>query len=323
VLRIGPPWPSEEETVIYSVLLVAATLYFVGSSGRLTSRPEGGGRHSAVLVGFVFCAAAYLLLKVFFCYNAADWRHQVAGGFVLRPQIKDLLDADPNLTVQKALDGYSNDATRIWESWSVFVVRAGLLLSWLGCFLCITVVAARALLERQLWSLDDRVYSLVPEVDTGIRTELQSIMRTLRVAESAHAAIVMMSGLALRLFRLIYGVAGKPWPSDNLFDVVVLAGKGDRERNLKGYGILPDGLDSPLHTLRIFSNKVDHASETFQMGVEEAELVMNAFLALLRWFYCESGLVPKLPSIYLHPGMTTGAATVSAQIANRHPQATK
>jgi RNA polymerase sigma factor (sigma-70 family) len=46
------------------------------------------------------------------------------------------------------------------------------------------------------------------------------------------------------------------------------------------------------------SNKLDHGVEKFQMGVEEAELVLNAFLSLLKWLYCESGLTAKLPSIY-------------------------
>jgi hypothetical protein len=34
------------------------------------------------------------------------------------------------------------------------------------------------------------------------------------------------------------------------------------------------------------------------MGVEEAELALNAFLSVLKWYHCESGLIAKVPSIY-------------------------
>jgi uncharacterized protein len=147
-------------------------------------------------------------------------------------------------------------------------------------------------------NLDDRITCLVPEIDPSIREELQRILQTLRRADYPVGVIQMMSRLALRLFRRIYDAAGHPFPSDNLFDVIVRAGDGDRERGVNGYRILPDALDSPLHTLRVLSNKIDHGVEKFPMGVEEAELVLNAFLSVLKWFHCESGLTPLLPSIY-------------------------
>jgi hypothetical protein len=147
-------------------------------------------------------------------------------------------------------------------------------------------------------NLDDRINRLVSEIDPSIRDELQKILQTLRRAEYPVGAIQMMSRLALRLFRRIYEMAGQPFPSDNLFDVIVRATKGDPDKGVKGYRILPDGMDSPLHTLRVLSNKIDHCAEQFPLGVEEAELALNSFLAVLKWFHCESGLTPKLPSIY-------------------------
>jgi hypothetical protein len=147
-------------------------------------------------------------------------------------------------------------------------------------------------------TLDERILRLAPEVDPSIRTELRQVLGTLRAVGYARAVIVMLSGLALRLFRHIYQAAGKPIPSDNLFDVIVRAAKGDPDKGVSGYRILPDALDSPLHTLRIWSNKIDHDRAEFLMGAEEAELVLNAFLSVLKWFYCESGLTTKLPSLY-------------------------
>jgi DNA-directed RNA polymerase specialized sigma24 family protein len=161
-------------------------------------------------------------------------------------------------------------------------------------------------------SLDDRITRLVPEIDPSIRAELQQVLQTLRRADYPVGVIQMMSRLALRLFRLIYQAAGHSPPSDNLYDVIIHAGNGDAEKGVKGHGILPDALDSPLHTLRVLSNKIDHGVEKFQMGVEEAEFVLNAFLSVLKWFHCESGLIPTLPSIYASVAGTQGHAADAA-----------
>jgi hypothetical protein len=103
-------------------------------------------------------------------------------------------------------------------------------------------------------NLDERISRLVPEIDESIRDELQRILLTLRRAEYPVGVIQMMSRLALRLFRRIYEAAGHPLPSDNLFDVIVRAAKGEPEKGVKGYHILPDAMDASLHTLRILSN---------------------------------------------------------------------
>jgi tetratricopeptide (TPR) repeat protein len=147
-------------------------------------------------------------------------------------------------------------------------------------------------------TLDERILWLAPEVDPSIRTELRQVFDTQREVGYHRAAIVMLSALALRLFRRIYDAAGKPIPNDNLNSVINRAAKSDPETGAKGYGILPEALDSPLHTLRIWSNKIRHDSTEFTLGAEEAESVLNGFLSLLKWFHCESGLTAKLPSLY-------------------------
>ena len=147
-------------------------------------------------------------------------------------------------------------------------------------------------------TLDDRISFLVDEVDPEIRTGLQSLLRTLRSAEHPTGVVLGMSRIALQLFRRIYETAGRPWPSDNLYDVIIRAVSGDPQHRIAGYRILPEGLDSPVHLIRVFSNKVDHAAEKFSIGVDEAELVFNALLSVLKWYYCESGLVPRLPALY-------------------------
>ncbi len=149
-------------------------------------------------------------------------------------------------------------------------------------------------------TLDDRINFLVEAVDPEIRLGLQQQLRTLRGADNPLGVVLGMSRLAIQLFRLIYRDAGKKWPDgDNLYSVIVRAAKGDAAEKIPGYQILPEALDSPLHTLRVMSNKVDHAAERFRIGVDEAEMVLNALLSVLRWYYCDSSLAsPPLPAIY-------------------------
>jgi hypothetical protein len=152
---------------------------------------------------------------------------------------------------------------------------------------------------REPRTLDQRIGRLSPEIDPLIRKELVQIYRVLRELDNPVGVVLQMTRLTLRLFRHIYADAKQPWPSDNLYDVVIRAANGDPEKGIKGYRIIPAPIDSAVHTLRVFSNKADHADDVLRFGAEEAELVLGAFLSLLKWYYCESGL-PKRPLASLY-----------------------
>jgi hypothetical protein len=159
---------------------------------------------------------------------------------------------------------------------------------------------------RQGTSIDDRIRRLVPEVEEGIRTELQQALRTLRAAGYPAAVVVMMPRLILRLFRHIYAAVGRPMPSDNLFDVLSRATGGDPERKIQGYRILPDALAAELNAIRVLSNKTRTGTEETSIGEDEAELALKAFLSLLQWYYCEWDLGPRLPSLDESPPSPRG-----------------
>jgi hypothetical protein len=146
-------------------------------------------------------------------------------------------------------------------------------------------------------TLDERIGRLAPEMDPRLRVELQGILRTLR-ADYPVGVVLAMSRAALCLFRLIYAAAQRPWPSDNLFNVISRAARPDPKENPNGLGILPEALDSPLHALRMMSNKADHFDEKFLIDTSMAESVLNAFLSVMGWFYCQSQLVPALECLY-------------------------
>lgn len=126
-------------------------------------------------------------------------------------------------------------------------------------------------------------------------------MRTLRDANNAIGALLTLSRLCLQLLGQVLGRAGHGRPSDNLFDCIVTAARGD-EKKVVGLRLLPDELASCLHTIRVLSNKADHQAERIVLSNTDAENALGLFVRVLEWFYCEYEHGPRLPSAYVAGG---------------------
>lgn len=153
-----------------------------------------------------------------------------------------------------------------------------------------------------LAALDSKINALSPTIAVGLRTELASALRTLRQGQNPVGVLLAMSRLSLRLLAEMFTHLGHRLPSDNLYDCIVTAARGDPQQRLAGLHFLPDEMASYLHTLRILSNKADHAAEKVALQIADAENALNIFLRVLEWFYCESADGPQLPGIYVIPG---------------------
>jgi len=138
-------------------------------------------------------------------------------------------------------------------------------------------------------SADVRIAALVPDVEASYRAELAAAVRTLREVGNQLGVVVGMSRLASRLAQMVYEQAGKRLPKGSLFDWIE-AGVQD--------GLIPGEIASCLHTVRTFSNKVDHDVERTSITAEDAENVLRLFLRALAWVYCEYEHGPRLPTIY-------------------------
>jgi hypothetical protein len=136
VAQVGPPWPANAATSAVTLLASSCALLAVYTQTR-ASAAEGRlkGRVRAAAAAFGVALLGYLALKAFLCYDAPDWRHQVAGGFVTRPDIRGLLDADPGLTHGQLLEEGLYDATRVWVPWTVYGVQLAVLVTWLALIL--------------------------------------------------------------------------------------------------------------------------------------------------------------------------------------------
>jgi predicted ATPase len=145
-------------------------------------------------------------------------------------------------------------------------------------------------------SLDRQITGLNAEIKPELREGLRGALRTLRDADHPMAVLANMSRLCLQLLTEAYQAAGSKRPSDNLYDCIVKLGRG--EEKTKGLGILPDEKATYLQTIRVLSNKSDHAGEKSLLTTEDAETALKSFLIVLRWFYEECEIGPRLTTIF-------------------------
>ena len=109
----------------------------------------------------------------------------------------------------------------------------------------------------------------------------------MRKANDITAVLGKFSRLGLILMDLIYQAHDAKRPSDNLWDCIVRAGSGDKEKKIEGNGWLPGEIESYFHTIRVLSNKPDHVAERIRLKSEDAEIGLRIFLRIMEWFYCE------------------------------------
>jgi tetratricopeptide (TPR) repeat protein len=146
-------------------------------------------------------------------------------------------------------------------------------------------------------TIDEKISALVPEIDAGLRAELQQTLCTLRDAGNPTGVLLTMSRLGLWLTGEILSRAGRKRP-DNLYDCIALCSHGDARKSIRGLEILPDEMASYLHTIRKLSNIADHRVEKIKPAIGDAETTLSMFLRVVEWFYCEFQSGAQLASIY-------------------------
>mgnify|MGYP000630871328 CR=1 FL=1 len=114
-------------------------------------------------------------------------------------------------------------------------------------------------------SLDERIMVLSPDVDEELREGLKAALRTLRDVQNPIGTILSLSRLSLLLLDKVFESVGERRPSDNLYSCIARVSSGDKEVKIEGLGLMPDERATYLHTIRILSNKADHAVEKLSL----------------------------------------------------------
>jgi hypothetical protein len=138
--QASPIWPSRSIAIAFTILvnLIVLALVFVGwQSAKHDVQRRRLWPLSAVGVASLF---AYLAMVAAFVWDAPTPDVPEVGGFLLRPQIVELLDADKAETVQSLFDGAECRPFAIWIPWTVVVNRVGMLTAWLVFFGCLSAI---------------------------------------------------------------------------------------------------------------------------------------------------------------------------------------
>lgn len=151
IFAIGPPWPHATGVAAFtSVVTWLEMMYAFSAWERLSAARLR--LLCKVFVGIASCALVlYVFLNACFVYDAPDYRHQEAGGFLIKPEVQLLLQSNPEKSLEDLLESAEYKPARVWIGWSVSVVRAGLLIGWLAFFCSLaSVISSFVLLQRSL-----------------------------------------------------------------------------------------------------------------------------------------------------------------------------
>ena len=163
--------------------------------------------------------------------------------------------------------------------------------------------------------LDARISRLSPQVDGHIRSQLQNLLKTLRLVQDPIPVLLPLSRLCLLLVEKVFADAGEPAPSSrNLYEWLWRISTGDPgDRKSAGLKLMPRFIVTNLDTIRRWTNPLDHADEEEPPpDLNDAEIAFGLYLKALEWYYCEFDRGPRLSSIYGDVGDSPSAPEASA-----------
>ena len=146
ILNIGPPWPAKTAVPALTALCEVFVLIYVFQFFTRLSKKKLDTRLRLYFLLLVFSFVIYLFLYSFFVFDAVANERDVKG-FILLPAIASQVAKGE--TTESLLSGAEWDPFVIWEGWTIYATRAGLLLSWIlffvgiaGC-MAVFVIAQR------------------------------------------------------------------------------------------------------------------------------------------------------------------------------------
>lgn len=163
IFCIGPPWPHRGGVVAFSsvtayIVAISVYIHFAHGIASNTKNEHLRARLSQFMVLSIMTSVIYIAMCAGFLYDAPDVRHQVAGGFYLRPEIIELMKNDRTLTIEICLESAEWNPERIWIPWTVRLINAVFLLAWLGFYgLLGCIISTFAVYLQDSYTIGNRI----------------------------------------------------------------------------------------------------------------------------------------------------------------------
>lgn len=132
ILNIGPPWPAKTAVPALTALCEVFVLIYIFQFFTPLSKKKLGKRLRLYFGLLVISFILYVFLYSFFVFDITLTNERDVKGFVVHPTIAKKIDSGE--TLENLLEGAEWDPFNIWEGWTIYATRAGLLLSWILFF---------------------------------------------------------------------------------------------------------------------------------------------------------------------------------------------
>lgn len=147
IFNVGPPWPSRITAPILTSLVQLLILAYIFQFWTPLSNKRKGRRMKFSVVALALGFLLYFWLFSSFVLDAPDAGHRDVKGFLYTAAAESVIsDTYPE---GEALKGAAYDTTRIWEPWTVNLMRLLVLVSWLFFFASVSVYFATFVLMRE------------------------------------------------------------------------------------------------------------------------------------------------------------------------------
>ncbi len=144
------------------------------------------------------------------------------------------------------------------------------------------------------FDIEQKIDHLSPAIDARLSEELKAVCKMIRHLRYSAGAVTSLSRLSLILLDIIVQRAGLAGPTDQLNKFIKFC-EDTPAPNGKG-NLLPIEHVHGLHTIRVLSNKADHAVEAKRISVSEAEAALVIYFRVLEWYYTVCSWGPGLTS---------------------------
>ena len=148
LLNIGPPWPAKTAVPALTALCEVFVLIYIFQFLTPLSKKRLGRRLRLFFGLLVISFVLYLFLYSFFVFDITLTHERDVKGFIVQPAIARMVG--PGRSLENLLEGAEWDPFNIWEGWTIYTTRAGLLLSWILFFVGIAgCMAAFVTMQRK------------------------------------------------------------------------------------------------------------------------------------------------------------------------------
>jgi hypothetical protein len=140
-LNVAPPWPYRLAVDLFTGMVNAVAVVSLLIVWRSLDARALAKQLARLAAATAILFVVYVILMAQFVRNAPTVTDQDVIGFILLPEVKELMAQDRSLTVEELLIGAGDEPMKVWVGWTVVIARVCLLTAWLAFYVSFSALA--------------------------------------------------------------------------------------------------------------------------------------------------------------------------------------